>query len=188
MKMILISGKAEAGKTTTANIIISELEKLGLKAVKLAYGDEVKETAKKVWGWNGKKDEAGRHLLQWWGTDVVRAKRPNYWVESVVRLVDVLDGVVDYVLIDDCRFPNEIRVWQDSDLASKFSSGLRTVTVRVDRPGHVSALTQEQLMHPSETALDAWNFDVQLTARNYQELEQEVQRNWEMIVGKEEKN
>ena len=43
-------------------------------------------------------------------------------------------------------------------------------------------------MHPSETALDAWNFDVQLTARNYQELEQEVQRNWEMIVGKEEKN
>ena len=55
-------------------------------------------------------------------------------------------GEWDYILIPDCRFPNEIfnikGVWGN------------TVHLRVFRTGFITPLTEEQQMHPSETALD----------------------------------
>ena len=113
MKIILISGKAEAGKTTAANIIKYYLCGIGKRAAIVSYGQYVKDTAKMIFGWDGQKDENGRQLLQWWGTDVVRKKNENFWVNTVMRLAAVLDGEIDYLIIDDCRFPNEIDLWKD---------------------------------------------------------------------------
>jgi hypothetical protein len=167
MKIILISGKAEAGKDTTAEILKEILYPFGLESIRLAYGDYVKTTAREIWGWNGSKDEAGRALLQWWGTECVRQKEPTFWVDSVIRLVKVLPDNIDFVFIPDVRFPNEITAWQEA--------GFDIISVRVERPGHVSALNAEQLKHISETALDNWAFDVVLIATNREELEKEVQ-------------
>ena len=69
MKVILISGKAEAGKTTTANFIKEYLVNHQARPMLIPYGNYVKTTAKELLEWNGKKDEKGRELLQWWGTD-----------------------------------------------------------------------------------------------------------------------
>ena len=51
MKIILISGKAEAGKDLTAEILKELISPL--KSIRLAYGDYVKTTAREIWGWNG---------------------------------------------------------------------------------------------------------------------------------------
>ena len=59
MKIILISGKAEAGKTITANIIKDALEKKGQPSCIVPYGQYVKDTAKMLFNWDWKKDEAG---------------------------------------------------------------------------------------------------------------------------------
>ena len=45
MKIILISGKAEAGKTTTANMIKDILEKKDQPTCIVPYGQYVKDTA-----------------------------------------------------------------------------------------------------------------------------------------------
>ena len=45
MKIILISGKAEAGKTTAANIIKYSLCGIGKRAAVVPYGQYVKDTA-----------------------------------------------------------------------------------------------------------------------------------------------
>ena len=113
------------------------------------------------------KDEAGRALLQWWGTECVRQKEPSFWVDSVVRLAKVIPDTIDFILIPDVRFPNEITTWADSDF--------NIITIRVERPGHISALSPEQLVHISETALDNWEFDVVLSATNRAELTKEMQ-------------
>ena len=63
MKVILISGKAEAGKTTTANIIKTFLEERGRKVACIPYGQYVKDTAKLIWNWDGKKDKKGLSLI-----------------------------------------------------------------------------------------------------------------------------
>lgn len=168
--IILISGKAEAGKTTAANIIKGLLleQKRDARVAIVPYAAHVKNTAKLLFDWNGVKDEAGRQLLQWWGTDVVRAQYPDFWVEEVMRLVDVARDQLDYVIIDDVRFPNEITRWQ--------TAWFPTLTIRVERPGHENALTPEQRRHPSETALDMFPHEVFLSARNVEQLEAEIMR------------
>lgn len=182
--MILFCGKAEAGKTTSAVLVAQWLRARGSKVAKIAYGDYIKQTAKQVFGWNGRKDKAGRQLLQWWGTDVVLQKSPNFWIETVTRLAVVLDGVVDYLLIDDVRFPKEISCWLDPELSKQFASGLDVCVVRVNRPEHVSKLTPEQLKHPSETALDYFmGYDVILNANDFPSLVFELKTEFEKMTG-----
>ena len=165
MKIILISGKAEAGKTTAANIIKYYLCGIGKRAAIVPYGQYVKDTAKMIFGWDGQKDENGRQLLQWWGTDVVRKKSENFWVNTVMRLAAVLDGEIDYLIIDDCRFPNEVELWKHE---------YDYLILRIERPGHENALNDEQRKHPSETALDDYEFDVTISATDFKELKEAI--------------
>lgn len=162
--IILFSGKAEAGKTTAARYLKENLIHEGYSAKIISYSDYVKHTAMLLMGWNGIKDEFGRGVLQRWGTDIVRKRDPMFWVNTVKRLVDVSDDIFDYILIDDCRFPNEIEVWKD----------YQHITVRVENPNHLNALSEEQRKHPSETALDDYEMDVTLSATNAFELNNAV--------------
>jgi len=171
MRIILISGKAEHGKTTTAELLRTRLEALGLRVLKMAYGDYVKFTAKQVAGWDGVKDEKGRGILQWWATDHVRAIDATFWTDAVVRLASVVKDLYDYIIIDDLRFPNEIECWGEADV----------VTVRVTRIGHKSKLTKKQLRHISETALDHYRFAVRIRAHNEWELGQAVDKKLKKI-------
>ncbi len=164
MKIILFSGKAECGKTSAAMMTANKLRDMGYKVVHLAYADYVKQTAKDIFGWDGKKDVEGRKLLQWWGTDYVRAQDPTFWVNTVVRLAKVIDGLFDFAVIDDCRFENELTCWD----------GFESYTVRVERPGHESALTAEQRSHPSETGLDGYDFKIRLSAMDWAGLVEQV--------------
>lgn len=171
MIVILISGKAESGKTTAANILKNELEKIGGKAAIIPYGDYVKHTAKLVYDWDGKKDEAGRSLLQHWGTDVVRSKHENFWVDTVISLNSLIRDEFDYMIVDDVRFKNEITRWKgDSDCTWR-----KVISVRIERPGFENHLTEEQRNHISETDLDSFDlFDANISATDVDELTESV--------------
>ena len=162
--VILFSGKAESGKTLAANIFKEYLEKLGYRVAIIPYASYLKETAKLIFNWDGKKDAKGREILQRWGTEIVRQKDPDFWANSVRRLVDVVGDAIDYVLIDDVRFPNEIDIWKDT----------AHMTVRIERPGHENILTKEQRNHISETALDTYPFDLVFSGTNRNELERAI--------------
>lgn len=167
MKIILISGKAESGKTTTAKFLKKKLGEQGKTSAIVPYGQYVKDTAKILFDWDGNKDEKGRALLQWWGTDVVRKNNPDFWIDTVMRLAKVMTDVgFDFLIIDDCRFPNEIENWK-RDILDVWN----VMTVRIERPGHENALTEKQRQHPSECALDRYNFDVTISATDQEELE-----------------
>lgn len=87
-----------------------------------------------------------RSLLQYVGTDVVRAKNPDYWVDFVSDILNLFDGRWDYVIIPDTRFPNEFNRLKER--------GFNAVHLRVVRPDFASQLTEEQQTHLSETALN----------------------------------
>jgi len=168
MQIILISGKAENGKSTVAFMVKDILESKGKRVLKIAYADLVKHVCKQYFGWDGQKDIAGRTILQYVGTDVVRAKKPNYWVDFVINFVKLFEEDYDYVIIDDARFTSELNRW-DRD-------GWDTFTVRVTREGHISKLTPEQLLHQSECALDDYNFDYYITSKDMDGLNIEVDK------------
>ena len=151
MKIICISGKAQHGKDYTAEYIKSNINK---KTVIIHYGDLLKYIAEKYFNWNGKKDKEGRNLLQHLGTDVVRKQEPDFWVDYLINMLKVFSKEWEYVIIPDCRFPNEIDKLK--------SSGFDIITLRVIRPYYDNGLTKEQKAHISETALDDYQFDYTL--------------------------
>ena len=151
MKIINISGKAQHGKDTAALILKDKLELKNKKILIAHFADLVKYISKQFFNWNGIKDEKGRTILQRIGTDVVRTRKPNYWVDFIKGFLEMFQDEWDYVIIPDCRFRNEIEVFKQD--------GWSNVTVRVIRENFVSNLATEQLNHPSETALDDFKFD-----------------------------
>ena len=146
MKVVCISGRAQHGKDTSAEMMRKYLWGYGKKVLITHYADLLKYICRQFFHWNGEKDERGRTLLQYVGTDVVRVQRPDFWVKFISDVLDMFDNEWDYVLIPDCRFPNEVSMLR--------SRGFDVVHVNVVRDGYDNGLTDEQRSHPSETAMD----------------------------------
>ena len=90
------------------------------------------------------KNNFGRDLLQYVGTNVIRKQRPDYWVDFVIDFLSMFKNQWDYVIIPDCRFPNEIDKWREGDW--------EIIAVKINRLNFKTPLTLEQQAHPSEVA------------------------------------
>ena len=154
MIILCIAGRAGSGKDTVAKILDEILTEQYHKRVLVAhYADLVKYVAKTFFYWDGIKDEEGRTLLQYIGTDVVRKADENYWVRFIANMLKFFPNQWDFVLLPDFRFPNECSL-----LKRYLYPESEVFSVKVDR-NFPSTLTPEQQAHASETALNGFNFD-----------------------------
>lgn len=144
--LLLLSGKAQAGKDTFAASIAS----LGFE--RYAFADALKHEALSG-GWDGIKDFRGRLLLQELGS-VWRKYEPDHWI---LRLQESI--MHDRAVITDCRYLNEISLMQSWG----HEYGYKVITIRINRPGHDNGLSPEAQAHPSECELDGYPFDVCVT-------------------------
>lgn len=151
---ICISGKAQNGKDTSAEIFKNELVARGHSVLVIHQADLLKYICKAFFNWNGEKDEAGRTLLQQVGTNVIRKVEPDFWVNFIAKVTGFFKDTWDYIIIPDTRFPNELEKLKADD-ANVFH-------VRVIRKNFKSPLTEEQQRHPSETSLDGVESDFTL--------------------------
>ena len=166
MKVICISAKARHGKDTAAEIMKEYLEMQGKKVLITHFADLLKYLCKSLFGWDGNKDERGRTLLQYIGTDVVGKKNSAYWAEFIAGVLYMFEGEWDYVLIPDCRYPVEIETMRQI---------FDTTIVRVERPNFDNGLTEAQKNHPSEVDMDNYPFDYKiLNNGTLEELRQEI--------------
>jgi hypothetical protein len=104
---ILVSGRAGTGKTESCIRMKSVFDERGYSTIITNFAYGVKYVAK-IMGWDGKKDEAGRELLQGIGK-LGRKYDPDCWVR--LPFVNVLpiqpEYPYDVLFVDDYRFPNE---------------------------------------------------------------------------------
>lgn len=149
--IITLSGKAESGKDLSASLLKEELEIQGKKVLIINYANYLKFICQKYFNWNGEKDIAGRTLLQQIGTEKVRFKYPNFWVDTVINFVKAFQDDFDYILIPDCRFPNEVNCWKEE--------GFTIIPLHIERLNYENHLTPEQRLHLSETSMDDFVFD-----------------------------
>ena len=167
MNIVCFSGKAQHGKSTCAEILKEQLEKNGFRVVIANYGGLVKYICKEFFGWDGVKDETGRSILQYVGTDIVRERNPDYWVRFIDSIAKLFYDHWDYMIIDDARFPNELSGLKDHDV----------IHARVIRPMFENSLTAEQRRHPSETSLDNSKPDVNIVnSGSMKNLAEEIYR------------
>ena len=169
MRILTISGKAESGKDTTAQQLRDELEDLGYGVLICHYADLLKYICKQYFGWDGKKNDEGRAILQKVGTDTIRKKNPEFWIDFVATILEFFADEWDYVLIPDARFPNEIE--------SMRQRGYDVKSIRIERPNYDNHLTDEQRQHQSEVALDNYKFDYHINnPGNMEGLNKEVKK------------
>lgn len=167
MKVAVISGHAQHGKDTSASIMKKKLEERGDRVLICHYADLLKYICKTFFDWNGEKDDEGRHLLQYIGTDVIRASNPNFWVDFICSVLELFKDKWDWVLIPDTRFPNEIDRLKENNF--------EVVHYRVKRVNFESFLPKNQQNHPSETALDTVKPDFYIINRgSLEDLEEEI--------------
>lgn len=150
MKVLCISAKAQHGKDTAATLIKEYLEAQGKRVLITHYADLVKFVCTKFFNWDGQKDEKGRTLLQYVGTDIISSQQPSYWVDFVISILKFFENEWDYVLIPDCRYPVEV---------TRMSTAFETQLLRIERPNFESGLTEKQKQHVSETSMDNYFFD-----------------------------
>ena len=162
MKIFCVSGKAGSGKDTFADMLEEELTMRGEKVLITHYADLLKYICKTFFRWNGEKDGFGRSLLQWVGTDVVREKNPDFWVDFLIAILGFFQDRWTSVIIPDCRFENEIENLQ-------CHTEWTVIPVRMVRE-EANVLSDEQRLHPSETSLD--DFPFQFVIENTGTLEQ----------------
>lgn len=161
-KIILISGKAESGKDTFAGFLKDELEKLDKKVLIVHYADYIKYICKIYYGWNGKKDESGRTLLQSIGNKI-RKTNPNFWVNRLIQEIASFAAQHEYVIIPDVRFKNEIYCMS----LTKY----KIFTLRINRLNNICSLTPKQRADIGETGLDNHKFDYIYEAKTITELQ-----------------
>ncbi len=164
MKNILIvfSGKAQAGKSTSANVLkkLIETNHPNLKVEIFSFASKLKQIARELFFWDNSKElyylpsdinkqnplpDVGRQLLINIGQKM-RDIRPTVWVDYVIRSIKDKDKeVTDTIfIIDDLRFKNEL------NLAKTFHD---CISIRLSRPSSLN------LTDISEVDLDNETFD-----------------------------
>ena len=151
--VILFSGLAGTGKTTSCLMIQDLIKKDGLfldvfdKNNLYHFATGVKSIAQESFGWDLNKDSKGRLLLQ----DVGRTGRSynkDIWVNICLESIneDVMRMLTVCALIDDWRFPNELDVM-------KLQKHLDVFTVRIYAPNREILLGTDAYNDVSETSL-----------------------------------
>lgn len=171
-KIIIISGKARAGKDTT----MSFLNEIYNNIIQLQYGSYIKEYAKKISNWDGSEETKPRELLQQLGTNIIRENIDNkFFVKKMIDDIKVYSYFFDTIVISDARFKIEI-----DDIKNTFNN---VIAVRIERPNFDNGLTLEQKKHPSEIDLDDYNkFDYKLiNDGTLEDLKKKVEKLVEVI-------
>lgn len=154
-KIVLISGKARAGKDTTANYMKQYFESKGKKVIVLAFAYYLKEYVKNITGWDGKEETKPRSDLQYIGTDLIRNQiDKDLFVNRIIEDIKVYGHFFDIVILDDTRMLNEIE-----NIKDVFDN---VITINVVRPNFVSELNEKQKAHATENELNGYNFDFEI--------------------------
>lgn len=152
-KIIILAGKARAGKDTFASFIKDYAQKNNLKYANLQFSYYIKMYAKILSDWDGSEETKPRTLLQQLGTEVIRYQIDNeFFIKRIIDDIKVLSYFCDIITISDARLPEEL------DLVTKAYDN--SVKIKIERPSLESELTSKEQHHATEIGLNNYtNYD-----------------------------
>lgn len=152
-KIIILAGKARAGKDTTAEHIKKYCEENNLKVVNLQFSYYIKMYAKFITNWDGSEETKPRTILQQLGTDIIRDKIDNYFfIKRIIEDIKVLSYFTDIITISDARLPEE--------LDEVYKTYQNVTKINIVRNNYDNNLNNQETKHRTETSLDNYtNYD-----------------------------
>ena len=138
---ILVSGAAGVGKDTVSDLLAVHLEHGGLTVSRDSFAISLKLIARRFMGWDGKKDDRGRSLLQGLG-ELGREYDEYTWCKIVKDRAEECVFQDQVLIISDWRYMNEKQFFEDDLMYD-------VVTVKVVG-NRAYGLSDEQKLHASE--------------------------------------
>lgn len=144
--VFIICGKARSGKSTVSEYINKYYQD---KSINLMYAGYIKEYTKKITGWDGSDETKPRTFLQQLGTEIIRNQiDENFFIKRMIDDIKIYSYFYNVITISDARFVDEIEIPRQH---------FKTIVIKIEKPNLVSGLTEEQLKHKSENALNDYN-------------------------------
>lgn len=152
-KIIILAGKARAGKDTFASFVKDYATNNNLKCANLQFSYYIKMYAKLLSNWDGNDETKPRTLLQQLGTEVIRYQIDNeFFIKRIIDDIKVLSYFCDVITISDARLPEEL------DLVTKAYNN--SIKVKIERPTLESELSAKEQQHATEIGLNNYtNYD-----------------------------
>ena len=144
--IFIISGKAQAGKDTTANFIKEYALNNNLKTINLQFSSYIKMYAKGITNWDGSEDNKPRTLLQSLGEDIRTNIDKYFFINRIKEDIIVYSNYFNIITISDARLPEEL------DKIKEFFP--KAIKIHIIRPNFNPYKTVEEKNHPTELALD----------------------------------
>ena len=141
--VVLISGRIGSGKSTLASYMSQCFEVKGLNVKIFNFAHSLKVIAKKVFSWDGEKNEEGRAFLQDLGK-TVRKFNPIYWVENTQIMIENDDKYpFDVIIIDDWRYPNEAEYLENDPLNKVYKLRIACEEEKIDEHESENSLPED---------------------------------------------
>ena len=176
-----LTGRANCGNDTVANMISNYLEELGKESFSLAYADYLKALATRNFGYDDNVKETGRHILQEFGTKV-RSVEEDFWVRTVWTTIDAFRTLFDVFIVTDVRYENELKPYP-------WRIGYPIINIYIKNDNLKSNLGEEELKHESEYLannpdLEKFHFIVD-NSYSFEETEVQVRQLVDMVLEKQ---
>ena len=169
MKIILLAGRANTGKDSSAEFFDDYYRSKGLDVVNIQIGFYIKMYAKQIAKWDGDNETKPRQLLQDLGTELIRKQIDNFFfIKRILQDIEVYSHYFDVITISDGRMPEEM------DSIKKAYP--EAINIHVTRPGYVSHLTKGQKAHLTEILVDEYDkYDYEIVNNgSLEDLEKQV--------------
>lgn len=162
--ILIISGKAQTGKTTTVNLLKEHFPDI----TEIVIAKPMKEMAKDYFNWNGDEETKPRSLLQAIGNYArFTLNKPEFFINRAIGDIQLLEPYKKLFVVSDCRFRNELYSFK--------ASFKDIIAIRIDRTNFTSPLTLEQQCHESEIDLDSEKgWDYIISASNVDEIKEQL--------------
>lgn len=148
MKIFIIGGKSGSGKGEIAKMIEEYYIYKLKKCVITSYTKYLKLFATELTEWDGISENKPRDFLQSFGSQI-RNYDDRFFTKRMIEDINIYEGNVDVVIINDARMPREI-----DDIKDNFED---VTSILVENQFSTSKLTIKQQSDITETAFD--NYD-----------------------------
>ncbi|HBA37287.1 MAG TPA: hypothetical protein DCY94_01060 [Firmicutes bacterium] len=151
MKIILINGLAQSGKTTTSHFIRDYYKSKDEVAISTSLAKYIKMYARELTDWDGKEETKPRAILQGLGS-VIRDTlgKDDFLCRRLEEDIELYALFSNITIIDDARLHKEIEYFK-----KRYSQ--KVIVFHITRPNYESNLSAEEKGHITEQGLD--NYD-----------------------------